>query len=502
VRLVRLLKEAFLQSSVAGNLLETVSRFPDKPAVIDGDRVLSFRQLAGASLRCAGFLNARAEAGNVAILLPSCDAFAITFFGIMLSGRVPVPLNFFLTPEELTAVIADCGARTVLTTRFFAETAAALPVAAVFVEDLVPALASIEPAAPAPPARLATILYTSGTTGVPKGVMLSHRNLLANIEGCVEHLGFGPEDVLLGMLPLFHSFGLAIALTLPACIGATTVLIRRFEPAGALATMSRRRVTAVLAVPSMYRALIKALDQGGHDLLSLRLPISGGEPLGDEIPRLYAERFGITIYEGYGLTETSPAVSANTPRHSRPGTVGRPLPNVEVRIADERGGFAGVDVDGEIFVRGAAVMEGYFNRPADTAAVISPDGFLSTGDIGRLDADGFLRITGRKKEMIISAGENIFPREIEQVLARHPAVAEAAVIGVPDRSRGEVPMAFVVLREGACADAVELKDFCRAHIARYKVPAEIEFRADLPHSPSGKVLKRRLVSAAAGRGSA
>jgi long-chain acyl-CoA synthetase len=259
-----------------------------------------------------------------------------------------------------------------------------------------------------------------------------------------------------------------------------------------LETIAKNRVTTMVAVPSMYRALLRSLERQA-DISSLQLPISGGEPLPEEVFEAYRGRHGVTLLEGYGLTETSPVVSANTPGATKPFTVGRPLPRVEVRVVDESGEDAGINADGEIWVRAASVMEGYLGLPEDTRESITWNGFLRTGDIGRIDQEGYLKITGRKKEMMISAGENIFPREIELVVAKHPAVAEVAVIGIPDEVRGEAPKAFVVLKEGTSATADEIKEFCREHIAKFKVPAEVEFRKEFPHSPTGKILKQRLV---------
>ncbi len=492
--------ECVLSPTINESFLAAAERFPDKPAVIDGDRTLTYRELAGAALKVAHALDDRGEPERVAILLPTSDAFAITFFGVMLSGRIPVPLNFFLTGEEISAVIADCGARTMVTTRYFEEAASALPVEALFAEEFLPAAMRLEPARPARPSPIATILYTSGTTGLPKGVILSHKNILANVAGCCEHFRFDSSNVLLGILPFFHTFALTTTLILPLSIGATTVLMRRFEPSATIEAIARHKVTTVVAVPSMFRALMKSLARGGADLSSLTLPISGGEPLGEDVADAYRHTFGVTIYEGYGLTETSPVVAANTPGAAKRGTVGRPLANVEVRVVDEEGQDAGVNVDGEIWVRADSVMEGYHNRPEETHEALTGNGFLKTGDIGRIDEEGYLRITGRKKEMIISAGENVFPREIEIAIARHPAVAEVAVIGIPDRVRGEAPKAFVVLREGQNATAEELRDFCREHIARYKLPAAVEFRREFPHGPTGKILKQRLIREERGEG--
>ena len=487
------------RANICEAFLSSAANAPDKVAVIDGQRALTFREYAGAALSVARALEERREAERVGLLLPTSAAFAITFFGTGLSGRVPVPLNFLLTAEELSAVIEDSGARTVITTRYFEEMARGLGKDVLFAEEFIPAALAGGTARPKEANPVAVIPYTSGTTGVPKGVVLSHRNVLANVRGCVEHFNFTSDNVLLGIMPFFHTFALTTTLVLPAAIGARIVLMPRFEPAATARAIEEHKVTTVVAVPSMYRAMTRALEGRAFDLSSLGLPISGGEPLPEDVFAAYRERHGITIYEGYGLTETSPVVAANTPGKAKAGTVGRALPNVEVRAADESGQDAGINVDGEILVRAQSVMEGYLNRPEETTAAISGNAFLRTGDIGRVDEEGYLRITGRKKEMIISAGENIFPAEIERALGRHPAVAEAAVIGIPDAMRGEAPKAFVVLRDGRSVAEQELKDFLREHIARYKVPSEIEFRSEFPHGPTGKILKQRLVRAQ-GRG--
>jgi len=487
------MKEACLPETIAELFLASASKFAAKPAIIDGSRRLAFREYAGAALSVAAALEKRGEAERVALLLPTSDAFALVFFGAVLSGRTPVPLNFFLTAEELSFLVGDCGAKTVITTRFFETVARALPAETVFVEEFIPEALSLPPTSPARPNAIATILYTSGTTGRPKGVILSNRNILANIRGCVEHFRFSSSNVLLGILPFFHTFALTTTLVLPAAIGATAVLMKRFEPAGAIAAIAANKVTTVIAVPSLYKAMMRAISSDAASLASIELLISGGEPLPEDVFEAYSDRYGVTIYEGYGLTETSPVVAANTPWGLKPFTVGRPLPGVEVRVADEIGEDAGINADGEILIRADSVMEGYLNLPDETRAALTGNGFFRSGDIGRIDEEGFLKITGRKKEMMISAGENIFPAEIERTIARHPAVAEVAVIGIPDAVRGEAPKAFVILKKGAAATAEELKAFCREHIARYKVPSEIEFRTEFPHSPTGKILKQRLV---------
>ena len=483
-----------MHSSLNEAFLAAAEREGEKTALAGPGGTYTFAEYAGAALSAARALEESGAGERVALLLPTSEAFAVMYFGTLLSGRVPVPLNFLLSPREISAITRDAGVDRVFTVEAFGELAGALGLETVAVEKWLPRAIAAGPGAPKPANRVATVLYTSGTTGAPKGVVLTQANLLANIEGCVEHFGFGPEHRLLGVLPLFHTFALTTTLLLPAVIGATTVLMPRFEPRRAAEMIPAQSITTLVAVPSMYRAMLRAVENTDVDFTSLELPICGGEPLHEQYFHAWNERHGVTLLEGYGLTETSPVISANTPRRFKPGTVGTPLANLEVRVCDEEGRDAGVNVDGEIRVRGPSVMEGYLNLEEETGAAITPDAFFRTGDIGRRDEDGFLKITGRKKEMIISAGENIFPSEIEQVLLAHPAVAEAAVIGVPHEQRGEAPKAFVVLAEGCTAGADELKDFCRERIARYKVPVEVETRDEFPHSPMGKILKKRLAA--------
>lgn len=478
---------------MAGAFLRSAEEFAEKTAVVGAGRELTYREYAGGALCVAAALEERGEGERVALLLPTSEGFALMYFGTMLSGRVPVPLNFLLAGEELARIVADCGAQTIFTVKHFEEAARATGCDVVFLEEFLPGALSLGPAAPKPANPTVTILYTSGTTGRPKGVVLSQENLLSNVRGCIEHFGFGPRHKVLGILPLFHTFALTTTLALPAVAGATTVLSPRFDPAAVLRAIGEQGITTLVAVPSMYRAMLRSLEQAEAELSSLELPISGGEPLGEDCREAYREKYGVTLLEGYGLTETSPVISANAPGAVRGGTVGRALSNLEVRVADEEGQDAGINVDGEIWVRGPSVMVGYLNLPEESGDVMTGNGFLKTGDMGRIDHDGYLKITGRKREMIISAGENVFPREVEEALLRHEDVAEAAVIGIPHKLRGEAPKAFVILREGAETTADELKAFCREHIARYKVPAEIEFRREFPYSPTGKVLKQQLV---------
>ena len=340
---------------------------------------------------------------------------------------------------------------------------------------------------------MATLLYTSGTSGPPKGVMLTHRNLVTNVESAKQMADYTPGDVSLGMLPLFHAFGLTCTMLLPLLAGARAEYLPKFAPGAALHLIRERGITCIFAVPSMYRFIVQAAMATGSAPLetSLRFCVSGGEALSLDVADGFQKAFGQPLMEGYGLTETSPVVSLNPPNAIKPGSVGVGLSWAALRIADERGEPLPPGKQGELWIRGDCVMAGYRNRPRETQQAIR-DGWLSTGDIAMLDADGYLWITGRAKEMIISAGENISPGEIECVLNAHPAVAESAVVPARDPLRGEVPEAYVVLKPGAQATEAELIEHCRTRLARIKVPRKVNFRNELPHTLTGKILKREL----------
>jgi long-chain acyl-CoA synthetase len=279
--------------------------------------------------------------------------------------------------------------------------------------------------------------------------------------------------------------------------GSKMVLVDRFQPGKVLGLIQEHRISVFLAIPSMYRVL--AGTEGSFDVSSVRFPISGGEPLPLAVAEAFQKRFGVPIFEGYGQTEAAPVVTLNTPGARKMGTIGRPLPGVDVAIWDDQNRVLPIGEVGEIMVRGRNVMQGYHHLPEETEKTIT-QGWLHTGDLGKLDADGFVVITGRKKDLIISAGENIYPREIEEVVAQHPNVKEVAVIGVKDEVRGEVPKAFVIARENTTVDERELRNFCREKLANYKIPKYFEIVADLPRTPTGKVLKRMLPTTAAAKG--
>lgn len=438
---------------------------------------------------------AREVSGQVVgILLLNSQRFLVTMLALWRAGKVAVPLNYLLPPQDLAFILRDSGMTGLVSSEFFGEALGKIrPLfggeGKILMADddaFIPASAPRSEPVGADPALY---LYTSGTTGRPKGVVLTHQNLVSNVRACQTAGDFGPEDTFLCLLPFFHTYAITGTFLLPALNGSKMVLVDRFQPVKVLGLIAEHRVTCFLAIPSMYRVL--AATEGSFDVSSLRFPISGGEPLPVAVAEAFQKRFGVDVFEGYGQTEASPVVSLNVPGGSKLGTVGRPLPGVEVAVWSESGEAVGPGVIGELTVRGENVMEGYHKRPEETSATLS-DGWLHTGDLGMMDEEGFVTITGRKKDLIISAGENIFPREIEEALVEHPAIREAAVVGVPDEVRGEVPKAFVIPVEGSVPDERELRKFCRERIAAYKVPKIFVIVEDLPRTPSGKVLKREL----------
>lgn len=490
-------------SNLVQSLIEAGEKFPRKPAVVDPSRELTFGQLVSLAGVMRGIITRETECPRVGLMLPSSAVMVGSFYGALWAGRTAIPLNFMLGPKELAGVIADAGIDTIVTIEHFADALADLPVKALFLERLglkSKVLRSKLGKRPAPPDidanDLAVILYTSGTSGLPKGVCLTHANLDSNARGAIEHARMSHDQRFLGVIPPFHSFGLTGLLLIPVTLGATVYYLPRFSPLQVVRSIRENRISIFLAIPSMYTAISRLKSVPADAFESLSLAISGGEPLSEGTASAFRERFGLELHEGYGLTETSPILSINMPWANSRGSVGRALPGVEFRIAADEGHQMGTDEPGEILARGSGIMRGYYNKPEETRAVLDGEGWFRTGDIGTLDAEGFLRITGRKKEMIIVGGENVYPREVEDVLSRHAAVSESAVIGRRDASRGEVVVAYVILEDEHDATEMALRDHCREHLAGYKVPREIRIATELPRGPTGKILKRALADQA------
>jgi long-chain acyl-CoA synthetase len=351
---------------------------------------------------------------------------------------------------------------------------------------------------PAGPGDPAVFQATGGTTGTPKEAVLSHRNLVANAVQCQAVLAGGGDEAaaVLCALPYFHIYGLTVAMTFALVLGATQVLLPRFEPDAVLKAIDRHQPRYFPGVPSMYAALNRHPRVRDHDLRSIQACISGAAPLPSTVQAEFEALTGGSLCEGYGLTEASPVTHVNPIRgHRRPGTIGLPLPGTDVRLMDLATGadVAGPGKVGELCVRGPQVMTGYYERPEETGRVLR-DGWLHTGDLATMDADGYFSIVDRIKDVVIVSGANVYPREVEEVLITHPDVAEAAVVGMKSATKGEVPKAFVVLREGATTDVEELKAYCAQNLASYKRPAVIEVRVSLPRSMVGKVLRRELIA--------
>jgi long-chain acyl-CoA synthetase len=508
-------------------LLSTADRFATGVAVDDGVRALRYRDLVHLSLVLRRHVERVSRCERVGILLPSSAAFPAALFGVLWASRVAVPLNFLLSPEELNRVVADADLDVILTTRRLAQLAEVLPARALYLEDLplkrgvlLSRFRRISSAPKTEQNDTAVILYTSGTTAEPKGVELTHGNLHSNSTDSIRALGLGIHYRFLQILPPFHVFGLTACVLIPVFLGAPVYAIPRFSPPAVVRAVRTHHVSVLIAIPSMYAAILRAKSARPEAFASVELAVSGGEPLPDTVRAGFEEKLGVVLLEGYGLTETSPVVAACRRGAHKPGTVGRPIPNVEIRIAPIDAGprplssapsgdvsepqqprsgpcartreLAPAGIEGEILVRGPGVMKGYFRKPDETRRVIDADGWFHTGDIGRFDEEGFLSITGRIKDMLIIGGENVYAREIESVLESHPAVLQAAVIGARDELRGEVPVAFVVPKEEAAPTEEELRTFVKQSLAGFKVPRRIVVRSDLPTGPTGKILKRRL----------
>jgi long-chain acyl-CoA synthetase len=486
--------------NVADMLARSAAGHGDKPALVTpaGDSY-TFREVdARASSIAAAVASAGITPGDrVAIAMHNVPGFVWAYFGILRAGGVVIPLNPTLTVPEVRRVLDDSGASLVTGVSPAGDAArAAVSEAGIRYVDAGewPEGATGAAAHAAADDDLAVLAYTSGTTGEPKGVMLTHANLLANVEQqmAIPDAHVEPTDVLLLSLPLFHIFGLNVTLGLVARTGATGVLTDRFEPIECLRLIHQHRVSVMFGAPTMYTALVNTPGADQYDLSSIRLAISGAAPLPAEVLRRFKELFGVDVYEGYGLTETSPTLTSNRMAEApRPGSIGKPLPGVEIRLVDEAGNDVELGDPGEILARGPNVFKGYWNKDDETQRAFA-EGWFRTGDVAVQDEDGYLYIVDRKRDMVIVSGFNVFPSEVEQALIENPKVAEAAVVGVPHAYTGEAVKAFVVLADGASATPEDVVADVQTRLARFKCPREVEIVDALPHLLTGKVLRRAL----------
>jgi long-chain acyl-CoA synthetase len=514
--------------SLIAKFEETVARRPDSPALVFEGRVYTFLELNGEINRLAQRLVgplSLARDENVAILLRNCPEFVVSVWAAIKSGAAAVPLNVFLIGEELAYILNDCRARILISSLDFVRELLCL-------KDRLPGLETViileeegegRAAAAAElkaawgrrylsyrefaaggaadnvgrarrPDDLACLIYTSGTTGNPKGVMLTHGNIFANVEQSARAIALRSSDRFLAVLPLFHSFALTVCMFIPNLLGARIVLLRAIYPfRDVIRAMILRRPTVFIGVPQIFSLLSRRrIPRLLSGLLRIRVCVSGSAPLARETLGDFERNFRIPLLEGYGLTEAAPVVAVNPLSGARPpGSVGRPLPGVEVKIVDAEAREVKTGEAGEIILRGANVMKGYYRLPGQTAAALR-NGWLFTGDIGKVDEEGYLYLLDRLKDLILVKGLNVYPREVEEVLRRHPGIAEASVVGRGDPHKGEIPVAVCAAREGATLDPLQVIRFCREHLAPYKVPHQVIILPDLPRTATGKILKREV----------
>jgi long-chain acyl-CoA synthetase len=476
---------------------------PERTALVSGDRRWRYAELDREAGRlAAGLARLGLRPGErVCLHLGNRPEFVLAYHACQKLGLTAVALNVVFKRDEIAYIVRDSEAAAILTA---APAAANLPPPGetpsvrCWIGGGPPGAVAWEAVPADPPLRardgerddVAAVLYTSATTGRPKGVMLTHANVVSNVYATVHHLRLTPADVGLCALPLFHCFGQNFVMNALVAAGGTLVLHERFVPDEFLAAIARHRISLLYAVPTMFIVLL-AGDLRAHDLSSLRLSFSAAAMLPADVEARWQAATGLPIVQGYGLTECSPFATYNHDRAHRPGSVGTPIENVEVRVVDEHDREVPDGTLGELAIRGPNVMKGYLGRPAETAETLR-GGWLHSGDIGYRDADGYFYVVDRVKDMINVSGFKVYPREVEEVLFAHPAVREAAVLGKPDPVKGEVVRACVVLREGGAATAEELIALCRERIAGYKVPVAVEFLPALPKSPTGKILKKEL----------
>jgi long-chain acyl-CoA synthetase len=451
-------------------------------------------------------------ADRVGIACTNNRSFVLAYLATLGAGAVAVPLNPLSPPRELETELAAIGARVVVAGPSAQPAIDAIDRSRVPALDHVVsssnaattgagvvALADLLAADPVPMAEradddLAVLMFTSGTAGSPKAAMLSHANLRSNIEQVLadDLIPRNPDDVSLGVLPLFHIFGLNVVLGLTLAVGSSVVLIERFDPGSALDAIARHGVTVIAGAPTMWSAWANLDDADPSAMKTVRIATSGAARLPAEVVDRMRSRFGVTLAEGYGLTEASPVVTSSVGLAGKTGSIGVPLIGVEVRLVDADGSDVLIGDAGEIWVRGPNVFQGYWNDPDATAAAITPDGWLRTGDVAVVDEDGELFIVDRVKDLIIVSGFNVFPAEVEEVLLEHPGVEACAVVGVPHPHSGEAVKAYVVPAEGRSLEEDELIAFAAARLAGYKCPDKVMFVDELPQNISGKILRRAL----------
>jgi long-chain acyl-CoA synthetase len=509
-----LIFDGVMSFNLATILRETASAAPDAPVYRAGGVTATYGELDQQSgLFAAGLLAAGLVPGQVvAVQLPNVPEFLITYFGALKAGMTVLPVNPLLKAAELEHQLTDSGASIMVglgglhaeaakacelvgLPLYLAGEPTSVPDGALPLSDLMSTAPLAQPGGAIWPGRAddtAVLIYTSGTTGKPKGAELTHFLLYMNCTISGQLFGARPDDVTLAVLPFFHVFGLSSVINVSIRYGGCLSIVPRFEPRTVLAAIEADRCTVIAGVPTMLHALAQ-LEVEGRDVTALRVAVSGGASLPEDVMGTFEGKYGIEVLEGYGLSETGSTSSFNRPGDRKPLSVGKPIWGVQMRIADSSDEPLppGRDHIGEIQISGHNVMKGYRNRPEATSSALA-GGWLHTGDLGYVDDDGFYFIVDRSKDLVIRGGYNVYPREIEEVLYGHPGILEAAVIGKPDERLGEEVVAVVVLRDDVSLEAGEIIAYCRDRLAAYKYPREVRFRAELPKGPSGKILKTEL----------
>jgi len=497
-------------------LEESAKEKPEKPALIFGEHEMTYAELRDAAKR---FANALAGLGvepgdKVALMLPNVPQFAIAYYGILSLGAIVVPLNVLLKGPEVAYHLGDSDAVALVAWEDFLEEARkgfeeaegcenlilveepdgeGAPEGTHGFDGLLEESSTKHETAQTRPEDTAVVIYTSGTTGRPKGAELTHFNMFYNaVCNADKLLGLGEDDVEIAVLPLFHIFGQTCVMNAGVYAGNTVVLVPRFEPEAVLEAIQSSGVTVFTGVPTMYQYLLRHPELDGYDTSSLRIGVSGGAAIPLEVLKAVEQRFGIVVLEGYGLSETSPTTCFNRSAGQRKvGSIGLPIWGTEARVVDEEDREVPRGERGELVVRGHNVMKGYYKNPEATEEAMR-GGWFHTGDMATIDEDGFVFIVDRVKDMIVRGGYNVYPREIEEVLYEHPAVAEVAVIGTPHEDLGEEVQAVVALKEGESVTEEEIVAFAKERVAAYKYPRSVLFMDDLPKTATGKILKREL----------
>jgi long-chain acyl-CoA synthetase len=495
--------------SLHGLLEKAAKRNPYRTALVSGTLEVNYGELDAFANQFGNELVERGvvKGDRVALLLPNSTQFVVAFFGALKAGAAVTAINPLHREREVAYQLRDSAAKAIVTPESLEqmvikakENTRLEHIIVTTDEDPFLGLTKEAPSNKLhvsidPTKALAALQYTGGTTGIPKAAMLTHRNLAANAQQFAQAINGTDSDVFLTALPLFHIYGLTTSLTTPISLGAKIVLLPKFEPKKALEAIQRHKVTVFCGVPTMYQYLLASPDLTKYDLRSIRVCISGAAPLPPQVQKQFMEVTGGVLAEGYGLSEASPVTHCSPVERGRVrvGSVGLPLPETEARIVDAETGTCTLQVGevGELAVKGPQVMAGYWNRPDETASVLR-DGWLFTGDIAYIDSDGYLTIVERKKDLIKHNGFSVYPRELEDILYEHPAVKQCAVVGKADTQAGEIPVAFVVLKESVVASAEEIKSYVNGKVAAYKAVREVAFIQELPINAAGKVLKRNL----------